>query len=601
MRILVSLLALLAFAQYSLAQDDHGDTRETATTITTADTLGNLETTEDTDFFSFVVTTAGPHWFYTTGTTDTQGFLSNDAGIFISGGSSFDDTGYRENFRFFEILQPGTYFISLINGGRGNLTGSYTLSIRSPQYSNPFDTPNLPASLDPLGDLDLYRLDVRQTSPYWLFTTGNTNTFGTLYNDSGTRAGGGGSFVNAGAGSNFRFSLRLLPGTYYLLVEAGTTNTGPYTLSQRSIGNAIPFYGPDRESSLAVPGDLDLYQIPINSTSRFWIYSTGATDTTATLYDLSGIRAAGGSSFDNSGAGNNFRFSNTLTPANYLLLVESDSTGNFTGSYNLHLRDPANAIPLTSSGETPHSIGTAGDLDLFTLSSSGVALAFESAGTTDTTATLYDKDGDSVAGGSSFRDAGTLDNFRFSRDLTPGEYYLLVEGQAPDLTTGSYTLQASFSPGNLTRLATGGAVISTESSSQLQITSTGSWEIGDLPSWITPSRTTGTGNTEISLTYAANLSGSSRTSTLNISGQLYTITQRAQGDTTGLPILAQTTISTGSLITIPTEVGVSYQIETSDDMNTWLPTGTTLQGNGLPQTAGFAREEARQFFRAVPQ
>ena len=41
-----------------------------------------------------------------------------------------------------------------------------------------------------------------------------------------------------------------------------------------------------------------------------------------------------------------FASPDTLTPANYLLLVESDSTGNFTGSYNLHLRDPANAIPL---------------------------------------------------------------------------------------------------------------------------------------------------------------------------------------------------------------------------------------------------------------
>jgi len=389
-------------------------------------------------------------------------------------------------------------------------------------------------------------------------------------------------------------------------VNAGTQGnaTGSYLLSLRTFQNATPFDSGELVASLGRFGEIDLYRIYIPDPSRFFLYTTGATDTYGTLYDDSGNVEFSGANDSNDGAGDNFLLTGTVSPGTYYLKVEASGSfaaGRKTGDYRLILRDSARSVPLTSPGRSDHRLSPAGDLDLFAFATPGGAVTFQTYGTTDTYGTLYDSAGRVEISGANDSNDGEGDNFLIGKTLDPGNYYLIVRGQDTSLTTGAYTLDATFTPGHLLRLSAGGTLVASTGTSSLQITATASWTVQDLPSWITTSRTSGSGNASLTFTYAANLSGRTREATVSVGGQPYTVTQRAQGDFTGLPIPAQTTITQGVLITVPTQPGTSYRIETSDDMTTWLPTGTILQGDGTPKTAGFSRAEARKFFRAVPQ
>ena len=420
------------FAAGVVRADDHGDTQETATRITSTDTAGTLDTVADEDWFRIDITKAGLVWFYTTGNTDTRGDLYPDAGNRLK---TNDDDGESFNFLFDTVLQPGTYYVRIYNGNDGNLTGAYTLSIRTFENATPFVTPNLDASLGVLGDLDLYRIDITQASPAWIYTTGNIDTRGTLYTDAGNRLGGN----DDGGGSrskNFLFSLVLQPGTYYLLVDDGNGGnlTGAYTLGIRIHENATPFNTPNLDASLGVLGDVDFYRIDITQASPAWIYTTGPTDTSGTLYTDSGNRLDGD---DDDGAGFNFLFDRVLQPGTYYLLVEDGGSGSLAGAYTLSIRAPVNATPIV----TPNldaSLGVLGDLDLYRIDITQPGPAwFFTTGTTDTRGTLYTDSGNRLDGND---DSGAGFNYLFSRTMQPGTYYLLVDAGGSGNLTGNYNL-----------------------------------------------------------------------------------------------------------------------------------------------------------------
>ena len=471
--------------------------------------------------------------------------------------------------------------------------------------ATPFNGSDITGTLQNIDDQDWFRITLTTSGRVWIYTTGNSDTYGQLFDGSGNTVISG---ANRGdrEGFNFRLEDKLDPGTYYLRVTAGTRGSisEPYLLSLRTFANASPFPGGQLEASLSRFGEIDLYRINIGSPSRSFFYTTGSTDTYGQIYDDSGNLEVSGANRGDRGAGDNFLIDDTLAPGTYYLhLTASDfsNAGRRTGNYTLHQLDAANSTPLLTTGSTQESISPAGDFDLYPFSTTGGTVTFQTRGLTDTYGQVYDSSGDLAISGANRGDRGEGKNFLITGDLDPGEYYLLVYGDDLTLTTGSYILESSFAPGDLLRLSIGGTLVTGNGATSLQISATASWTIDNLPSWITPSRTSGSGTATISLAYAKNLSGRTRTATLNIGGQPYTLTQRAEGDTTGLPVPARTTIAEGILITVPTQPGISYRIETSADMATWLPTGTTLQGNGLPQTAGFSRGEAQQFFRAIPQ
>ena len=600
---LLCLAVITLFTGRDLRADDHGDTLASASVISSEDTTGELDTLNDLDWFRLDVTIAGRHWIYTTGGTDTLGTLYDETGNFIDGGSNDDDAWVGRNFYLSQILQVGTYYIRIEDGTQGVQTGAYTLSVRHPQRAIPFGVSDTTGSLDVLGDLILYRIELTAPDLIWTYTTGGTDTEGTLYDVGGSFVDGGANDDNAGSGFNFRFSRKLLPGTYYLLVGDGGNGdrTGEFGLSWRSQTFATNFAGPDREGALCCLGELDYYRFTLSQAGPFWCYTTGTTDTFGTIYDSAGNYVDGGSNESDAGAGDNFLISNTLQPGSYYLLVEAGGTGDKTGDYQLHLRDASRATPLFGDGDSIQSLEVFGDHDLFVFSTAGGDFSFSTTGTTDTFGTIYGSGGGFEDGGSNDHDRGSGDNFLISGTLFPGDYYLLVRGASLDFTTGGYVLESTFNPADLTRLSGAAVEVSTQTSSVIEVRSSTSWQVTGLPSWITASSGGGNGDGQVVFSYSPNLSGLSREATILVGGQAYTVTQRAAGDTRGTAVPAQLTIAEAIVITVPTQPGVCYKVETSSDMVDWIDTGIVIIGDGTPQPVAFARSEVRALFRALPQ
>ena len=135
-------------------------------------------------------------------------------------------------------------------GGIGNLTGDYTLSIRNRTHSIPlFGSGVSYHSIERLGDLDLF-LFVSSGGGAKFFTKGNTDTFGTIYDSAGNVVAGGDRASDSRDGKNFLVLGDLPPGEYYLLISGQSfdTVTGDYTLrSKFSAGPLQPSRrsGPD--------------------------------------------------------------------------------------------------------------------------------------------------------------------------------------------------------------------------------------------------------------------------------------------------------------------------------------------------------------------
>ena len=110
----------------ALSLDDHGDTRDTATKIgVDSRTAGRINYPGDNDFFRLQVGTAGTLTLYTTGSTDTYGYLLNAQGGELA--RNDDATVTNKNFRIKRSVAPGTYFVRARHALSSG-TGAYTLA-----------------------------------------------------------------------------------------------------------------------------------------------------------------------------------------------------------------------------------------------------------------------------------------------------------------------------------------------------------------------------------------------------------------------------------------------------------------------------------------
>lgn len=583
--LLTGVLAPSAFA------DDHGNTLATATTISGPDTPGNLENTTDDDWFKLVVTVPGRHWIYTTGSTDTYATFYDGAGVQIT----YDDNGGTYyNIEDTRILSAGTYYIRISGGYTVANTGAYKLHVRSPQNATTFTGPNSTANLGVVGEIDLYRITTASAGRNWIYSTGGAaDTYAILFDSTGNQVT---YDDNGGNGYNFLFD-RLFQAnqTYYLLVRGGSSlQTGDYTLSWRNYANSILASATTQPASLAVDGDIDLFQFDINKSGRCWIYSTGNIDTYAVLYDSAGNQVI----YDNNGgSGYNFMIERLLAPGRYWLLVTAGSTPSMTGDYTLNLRQPSTATPILSPGSTARSLDPFGDLDLFAFSTSGGSVTLSSSGSTDTYATLFDNAGNQVIYDSN---GGADLNFSITRTLSAGSYYLLVSGGSLDLSSGSYLLNASFPAGSgISSISASSSLVVGTGSAVVQISASGSWSVSGLPSWATASQASGTGGASITFTLAPNLTGSRREATVMIGGIPHTILQNPAASTAGTIPQPSLAIFPAVILAIETVNGAHYRIETSNDLIHWEDTGVEFIGNGAEMSSAVERTQAKAYFRAA--
>lgn len=586
------LIALLAATLVSGARaDDHGNTLGTATTISGPDTPGTLENTTDQDWFKLTVTVPGRHWIYTTGSTDTYAVFYDGAGSQIT----FDENdGTYYNIEIVRILAAGTYYIRIAGGNTVAATGAYKLHVRSPQNAVPFTGPNSAADIGIVGEIDLYRITTPSSGRNWIYSTGSTDTSAVLFDSAGKQI----TFDdNDGFGYNFHIERLFQSGqTLYLLVRGGSSaiQTGDYTLSWRNYSNSIHASATTHPASLGVKGEIDLFQIDINQSGRCWIFSTGETDTQAILYDSGGKQVT----FDsNDGAGYNFKIVRVLSPGRYWLSVSANTSTSALGSYTLNIRQPSTATAILSSGTLARSIDPLGDLDLFAFSTSGGSVTLSSSGSTDTQAILFEKNGNQVTFD---HNDGVDRNFYITRTLGAGTYYLLVSGGSLDLDSGAYQFNANFPSGSsLSTVSASSSLVVGTGTATVQITTSGSWSVGGLPSWATASKTSGIGISSVNFTLAPNLTGSRREATVMIGGIPHTIIQNPAMSTEGSVQEPSLSIFPAVILAIETVSGAHYRIETSTDMINWEDTGVEFIGNGEEMSSAVERTQAKAFFRAA--
>ena len=234
----------------ALAKDDHGNTLSSATWITLSYKTGKASgflTAGDYDYFRIPIPLSGTLTVYTTGNTDTYGYLLSSGGTKLRVKDD-DESNSSLNFRISQSLPAGTYYVAVRHRDFSNGTGNYTLNVQfdrsnsgSVKDDHGNDCPhatNIPlvngsgsrrGSLS-VGDKDYFSFAVPAAGTLTVFTTGTTDTWGYLKNsdyrtiDDKDSGNGGG---------NFRINQPVSAGTYYVEVRHYNmfTGTGDYTLN----------------------------------------------------------------------------------------------------------------------------------------------------------------------------------------------------------------------------------------------------------------------------------------------------------------------------------------------------------------------------------
>ena len=413
------LLTIMAAAATQTAYaDEHSDTRAGATNLPIGgqvrgiiNSKGNNRSQRDFDYFRVRVTQSGTLTVYTTGGTDTWGaLLASDGNSMLANN---DDGGANNNFRIDSHVNPGTYYVS-VEGycpprSGACRTGSYTV-----HASMSGTTPNPPTNPPPtsgddhsdiLGesatnlsiggqvsgiinsrgtnrgtdrDKDVFRVRVTQSGTLTVYTTGGTDTYGTLFPSNGSALANNDDY---GGNVNFRIRRNVSAGTYYVMVEgycprSGACRTGRYTVHASMSGttpnpptNPPPTSGDDHSdilgesaTNLSIGGqvsgiinsrgtnrgtdrDKDVFRVRVTQSGTLTVYTTGGTDTYGTLFPSNGSALANN---DDYGGNVNFRIRRNVSAGTYYVMVEGycpRSGACRTGRYTVH---------ASMSGTTPN-------------------------------------------------------------------------------------------------------------------------------------------------------------------------------------------------------------------------------------------------------
>ena len=228
--------------------DDHGNSFSTATTLRLDSPIaGHIEPGNDRDVFKLDLSgeSGNTHVsIYTTGTLDTQGWLydSNDDLLISNDDTTRGGEIVETNFRILWTLTPGVYYVSVRSADRkSTTTGDYNLyfQTRIDDHGNSFPTATrlqLGSSVvgsieDPGDDRDVFKLDLSGrsgTTDVWIYTTGDLDTRGWLYDSNGDLLVFNNNSYIAGRETSFGLRRNLPRGVYYISVRSWLTADGDY-------------------------------------------------------------------------------------------------------------------------------------------------------------------------------------------------------------------------------------------------------------------------------------------------------------------------------------------------------------------------------------
>ncbi|MFC1591349.1 PQQ-binding-like beta-propeller repeat protein, partial [Thermodesulfobacteriota bacterium] len=297
------------------SSDDHGDSCTAATPVSSDGTAGGrIEAGGDNDYFRVQVPGSGNLRIYTTGSTDTYGYLLSSGCAVITSNDDATDT----NFGISTYVSAGTYYIR-VRGFSSSTTGTYSLSVSfqgSTQTSSTTTTAvagddhgdscsaatsisyNSPVSgfIEMSGDNDYFRVQLSQPGALRIYTTGSTDTYGYLLDASCATI----TSNDDSSSSNFEIEDYLSPGTYYIRVRGFGSATGAYTLfvdfsgittttaaaattsvsssddhGDSCSGATATVYNSNISGSIEESGDNDYFRVQVYSSGTLRIYTTG--------------------------------------------------------------------------------------------------------------------------------------------------------------------------------------------------------------------------------------------------------------------------------------------------------------------------------------
>lgn len=352
--------------------------------------LGFLNEKDDTDEFTFTPSETTDVFVYTAGPTDTAGSMgsvSNDDGGFSVGHKNFLLADNVSGSRTVTVRgsegDTGPYRVFVETAAdQGATTAEASTLVDFTSSSQVVVSPSF-GVIHSGADADWFKLDLSHlpfSVQVLLYTTGGTDTKGTLLDSSGIPLSPAVSDDDSGVGLNFLIGQELAPAVYYLKVEGyDSTEVGPYALFAEFPLSILQVAEPYQSNppaplvrSIGSPHAQDWFTIDLsarNEDTDVYISSDGVIDSFGRLYDSNLKQIAMNDDSDLLGRSLSFNFRETLAPGVYYLNVSS--FGRETGSYWVSAKAASDPVILSLGETRPGTLSSEGELDHMALDLGG--------------------------------------------------------------------------------------------------------------------------------------------------------------------------------------------------------------------------------------
>ncbi|XOV86948.1 MAG: C13 family peptidase [Pseudomonadota bacterium] len=426
-----------------------------------------LDEPGDQDDFVLQVDSPGLLTLFSLGTTDTIARLQNADGDILSENDDFEEDA---NFLIQIEVDPGVYFLSI--RGYGDSSGDYDVFASFEATSQGNDScggavagaqPLIPGSdvncaLETSTDVDFFLISLDVPGRLAVFSSGSTDTVGTLLNADGDVLDADDD--SGPEGGNFLIDRNLQAGTYVVVVRGYSTSTGRYTMRAlfETGGNDACGFSRDNptdatpntviDCSIDGPSDTDFFVIELDVDGTLTIKTEGTTDTVGLLFDDEGVAIAGD---DDGGVEGNFLIEEGLEAGTYFL--EVTGFGSTQGAYSLTSQLVPDSATEDSCGSSSSersliavgeqvecTLESPGDVDYFRFSIArpGIVTIY-SESDIDLVGTLFNRNGTRLVEDD---DSGGSRNFQIETQLEPGQYGINVSGFGRN--TGDYEVHLEF-------------------------------------------------------------------------------------------------------------------------------------------------------------